>query len=119
MKALLIFLVAVVFLIGFACSKESHKIVFKAKYIGKGCWDVIQILEPSDERFSESSWITKDSTYTGAVSVGELPEVYKSGQPFYLTIKTIVQDIPHPLHCSTPKYGMEVDSCSNIPLVAN
>ncbi len=117
MKTLLIFVAAVVFFIGFACNKESHKTVFKAKYIGLGCWDVIQILEPSDERFRETSWVFNDSTYVGAVSVGRLSDEYKTGMPFYLTIKSVVQDIPHTLHCSTPKYGIEIGSYPGIPLV--
>jgi hypothetical protein len=122
MKTVFFFVAAIVSFTTFGCSKDNQKTVFKAKYIGRGCWDVIQILEPYDRRFSESSWMgNNDSTYTGAVSVGELSEEYRSGEPFYLTIKSVklVKNIPHRDICSLPKYGIEIDSCSDIPIATN
>ncbi|MBX2923921.1 MAG: hypothetical protein KF746_17110 [Chitinophagaceae bacterium] len=104
-------------LLFFSCNKSGDKILFKGKFIGVACpnWDVIQVLEPMDKRFKESSWILNDSVYTGAVSAGMLTEQYKTGQPFYFTIKSVTQDIPHPQICSLPKYAIVIESCSDTP----
>ncbi|HRP55733.1 hypothetical protein [Agriterribacter sp.] len=115
MKILLIFLVAVVCLAGFACNKESHKTVFKGKYMAKSCWPVIQILEPLDEKFKEPKWydVISDSSYNYCVGVGEVPEKYRDGKPFYFTIKSITRDPPSLAYCIPTKYIIGIATYSD------
>jgi hypothetical protein len=110
-----LFSVCIICLVLFSCEKQdSSSPVFKAKYLGKGCWPVIQILEPLDARFAEQKWYdaVTDSMYSNCVGAGEVPEKYQNGRPFYFTIRTITQDLPYLTYCSPTKYliGIEIIS---------
>ena len=108
MRTLLLLLVAIISFNGFACKKD-HKTIYKAKYLDKSCFPIIQIVEPSDNPFKESVWEKNDSTYTGAVSVLEVPEKDMDGREFSITISEVREGEPMRDDCTRPKYYIIVD----------
>lgn len=115
MKTLFFLLVSVIAISLFACNKESRDIVFKGKYLANGCWPVIQILDPLDERFKEPEWQYLDSSYKYCTGTGLLADRYKNGQPFNFTIKSIREggSIPVTTNCSYPKYIIDIEIISD------
>lgn len=100
----------------FGCEKnntDSSSICFKGKYLGEGCWTVIQIIEPIDARFTKSTWGTVDTTYKHAVGIRSLPDNYKSGKPFYFTISSIDSNLVHTANCSIPQYTIGINAFSD------
>lgn len=100
-----------------SCSKKENNsnpsLCFKGKYVGQGCWPVIQILEPLDGRFKDSSWGTSTIIYNNTVGVGTLHDRYKDGAPFYFTISKVDSNIVHTANCSVPKYYIVIDTYSD------
>lgn len=117
MKALsFMFLAIAICFLNFGCSKQEtdlKKTCFKGKYIGEGCWPVIQIIEPLDSKFKDSKWLYKDSIYEHAVGTGPLPDKYKDGKAFYFTINSIDSNQITTANCSIPKYSIGLNSYSD------
>lgn len=108
----------------FVCSckktdEDIASICFEGKFIGNGCWSVIQILSPLDERFKNSKWIGNTIQYNYAVGIGSLPEKYKNGKSFYFTISKIDSNFIYTTNCNIPKYTIDIkaysDSACKIP----
>jgi len=105
----------------FACDKENsgneqtneNKTCFKGRYVGEGCWPIIQALEPFDTRFNNSQWQNRDSVYEHCVGTGSLPEKYKDGRPFYFTVDSLLSDPVHTMHCNTATYFAVIKSYSD------
>lgn len=114
MKLLLLTIVLISFISG--CNKTQENIAptcFKGKYIGNGCWPVIQILEPIDKKLKESRWETDTMQYDYAVGTGALPDKYKDSNPFYFTISGIDSNIVHTANCSIPKFTISINTFSD------
>ncbi len=111
-------------LLGFCCSCSKSndnlsKVCYKGKYVGEGCWPVIQIIKPLDDKFKNSTWGTSTVIYNNAVGVGLLPDKYKDGTPFYFTISKIDSNIVHTDNCTVPKYSIAINNytdslCNNL-----
>ncbi len=115
MKTLSFMFLAICFL-NFSCSKQENnlaKTCFKGRYVGEGCWSVIQIIEPLDARFNVSKWVDRDSIYEHSVGVGPLPDKYKNGAPFYFTISSIDSNQITTAYCSIPKYSIGLNFYSD------
>jgi len=67
----------------------NNNIIFKPKYLGQSWDSVIQILEPYDARYYQSTWQKGDSIYRGCVSIFEVPEKHKDGKVFSFTSSEI------------------------------
>jgi len=114
MKSLVVITLLIFF--SFSCSKTQNTIIstcFKGQFIGEGCWPVIQIIEPIDERFKDSRWGTSTTIYDYSVEVGTLPDKYKDGKPFYFTISKIDSNMVHTANCSTPQYFIVINTYSD------
>ena len=116
MKKMFIALLLVCILLS-ACDKETNNpqtsisnICFKGRYLGKGCWPVIQILEPV---FKDTRWQNRDSIYKNVAGVGVLPEKYKDGKPFYFKISSIDSNMIYLTYCSPTKYLVVINTYSD------
>lgn len=110
MKFLLILLFLSSFL--FACTKSKSDIkqtCYKGRYIDSGCWSVVQLLEPLDERLPTAQY----RTYVHAFGTGAIPKQYKNGQPFYFTVIHIDSNVIHTDECIPTKYVVEIGSFSD------
>ena len=100
----------------FGCKKNeinSTATCFKGKYLGQGCWTVIQIVQPVDGRFVKSTWGTVDTMYKYAVGVKGLPDNYKNGKSFYFTISSIDSNLIHTANCTIPQYAIGISTFSD------
>ena len=109
-----------------SCKKDPSikNIVFKGKYLGKGCWQVIQVLQPSLSSVgidrSDTKWVGSlssapsyhDTIYFNAVGAGLVPDTFRNKQPFYFTISAIKSNIIHVMDCSIPKYTFVIKDIS-------
>jgi hypothetical protein len=115
-----------VFLTLFSCSKdkastedEYKNVCFKGKYVGTGCWDVVQIISPIDqENVENSTWsLTKPDnskiTFDHVIGTGGLPQEYKTGDTFYFNIVKIDREPVHTQECSPTKYVAVLANLSN------
>ncbi len=112
----LLFVTILVIFFCCSCNKTQDDInltCFKGKFIGEGCWPVIQIIEPIDERFKNSRWGTSTTIYDYSVGVGTLPDKYKDGNPFYFTISKIDSNMVHTANCSAPQYYIVINTYSD------
>ena len=102
---------------GSSCQKEvatPERICLKAKYVGEGCGTavqipIIQILDSINTQFEGAKWMQYNHT-AGCV----LPDKYKNGKSFYLTISKIDSNLVVPAICSAPKYWLVIDTFSDI-----
>ena len=107
-----------------ACSKQHDEYIatdpvmtqcFKAKYVGDGCWPVIQVQNGKGFMLN-SKWQSMDAgsrQYDSTVTVTSLPEQYKDGHTFYFTISKVDSNIVHVMNCNTPKYVLEISRFSD------
>lgn len=95
-------LVLLTFLV-FACKKETgtgQQTCYKGRYVGEGCWPVIQILEPLDESVPTAQY----GVYDHSIGIGILPEQFKDGKPFYFTISQVDSNKLYLTYCMPTKY---------------
>ncbi len=91
-------LLTFLFLVATSCKKDTSVkgIVFKGKYIGKGCWPVIQVIKPSLSSIGlnakKAIWPKKnfddDSLYHNAVGAA-IPDTFTNGKVFYFTVSKV------------------------------
>ncbi|MBE7173480.1 MAG: hypothetical protein INR73_23100 [Williamsia sp.] len=90
-----------------SCAKDqtgASKSCYKGRYIGSGCWPIVQVLESLDADFAKSHWQDRDSVYKNVFGVGYIPEKYKDGRSFYFTIDSVLQNPVHTMNCNTAGY---------------
>lgn len=110
MKTSILMLASVLTITLFSCCKESRREsqnkVFKGKYIANGCWPVMQIMEPLNEKFKDPAWLYGDSSYNYCVTSMEVTKKYQTGEPFRFKILEIKEtiDLPSLHYCTSPKY---------------
>jgi len=103
-------------LIMFSCRKSQlnlQQTCFKGRYVGEGCWPVIQLLEPVEGSVPTTSY----GIYEHAVGTGLLPEKYKDGKPFYFTVHQIDSNKIYQTYCIPTKYLIDItpsDSACNL-----
>jgi hypothetical protein len=113
MKPVLIFLLLSVFM--FSCKKSrvnTQQTCYKGRYVGEGCWPVIQLLEPLYESVPTAQY----GSYKHVVGTGVLPERYKNGTVFYFTIQQIDSNKIYLTYCAPTKYFVTItpfDSACN------
>src|SRR5690625_6934223 len=113
-------LLTFLFLIAISCKKDTSLkgIVFKGKYIGKGCWPVIRVIEPSLSSIGlnakKAIWPKKnfsyDSLYHNAVRAGSIPDTFTNGKVFYLTVSK-VESLPDKItngNCLRTSYFFDI-----------
>lgn len=113
MLSVLFLLACILFL---SCGKDqagAEKVCYKGRYVGDGCWSIIQVLEPFNLPVAGTQWQNKDSTYRNVFGTGEIPEKYKDGKPFYFIIDSIAADPFHTMHCNTAGYVAAINSYSD------
>jgi hypothetical protein len=76
------FLVTLTLLLTFLLSCEKSKTnikqtCFKGRYVGTGCWAVIQLLEPLDGSLPTAQYGFHDTLYEHTFGTGEIPKQYK------------------------------------------
>ena len=108
----------------FACSKQQADYLstdlvmtrcFKAKFVGDGCWPVIQVLNGTGFMLN-SKWqamAAGSKQYDSTVTVTSLPDRFKDGHTFYFTVSKVDSDIVHVMNCNTPKYVLEISKFSD------
>ena len=110
MKTLLTFLL--LSLLTLSCEKDQtnqRETCYKGRYIGEGCWPVIQLLEPFDGSIPRSQY----GVYEQAVSTESLPDKYKDGKPFYFTISKVDSNRIYLTYCIPTKYFITISNLSN------
>jgi hypothetical protein len=110
MKYLPILLLITLFV--FACKKETtsrQQTCWKGKYIGEGCWPVIQILDPVDESVHTAQFGVYDHT----IGTGSLPDRFKDGNPFYFTISKVDSNKIYLTYCLPTKYFVVLNNLSD------
>jgi len=111
------FLRASLFFLLFSCSKgEKAEICYQGKYVGKGCWDVIQIT-PKETLPEASIWLKplgghKYEDIHNAIGVGNLPDSFKDGQPFYFNVAKVREHGVITTECGPTKYIAEIKNVS-------
>src|SRR4051812_1172129 len=107
MKVLLsIMLLSLLFV---ACEKDKTSAMqscYKGRFIGEGCWTVIQLLEPSNGSLPTSTYGNYDHTFGTA----NVPEKYKNGQPFYFTVNKVDSNKIYLTYCLPTKYIFEIEN---------
>lgn len=122
-----IILLTFLFLSTTSCTKDPSLkgIVFKGKYIGRSCWPVIQVLEPSLSSVGldpeETIWRQKstsgnDTLYQDALGAQPIPVAFMTGDPFYFTVNKIEShpDIITNGNCLRTKYIVTIKKISFI-----
>lgn len=100
--------------------KALEKMTFQGKYLGEGCWSVIQIIKPSINSTgldqSGSDWYplssNHDTVYHDVVGAGLIPETYRNGDTFYFTVSKIDSNLIHVDNCDAPKYYFTIKTIS-------
>jgi hypothetical protein len=114
MKSLLIFLLLSLLFLSCEKSKTNAKqTCFKGRYVGTGCWPVIQLLEPLDGSLPTALYGFHDTLYEHTFGTGEIPEQYKDGRPFYFTVTDIDSNIIYQTYCTPTKYVVVIGSFSD------
>ena len=97
----------------FSCEKSetnAKPTCFKGRYVGKGCWSVVQLLEePSDMTIPTARY----GEYEHAFGTGDIPEQYKDGRSFYFTVTGIDSNIIYHTDCIPIKYVVGIGSFSD------
>lgn len=122
-----LFALSAVCLTVFSCSKDDNKkkdgftnVCFQAKYVGRGCSDIIQLIGPVANGFETSKWF-KGNTQDGkpiyisnAIEISDLPNEYKTGDTFYFKAKDIVNTttFARNTECVGTKFHIEADQLS-------
>ena len=91
--------------------KTTKSTCFKGRYIAKGCWTVIQLLEPLDASLPTSPY----GQYENAFGSGDLPDKFKDGQPFYFTVNHVDSNMTVLDYCTPTKYSAAIDNLSATP----
>lgn len=102
-------------------NKPLQDIVFQGKYLGEGCWSVIQVIKPSLTTIeidpSATQWIGAlssghDTLYHNTVGAGVIPEMYRNGDTFYFTVSKIDSNLHYLTNCSPTKYVFTIKTIS-------
>jgi hypothetical protein len=110
MKYLTIVLL-ITFLI-YGCQKEGrarHTTCYKGRYVGAGCWSVLQLLEPLDGSLPTAPY----GVYENTVGTGSLPERFKDGKPFYFTVSQVDSNKIYLTYCMPTKYFITLSTFSD------
>lgn len=100
-------------------NNSLQDIVFQGKYLGEGCWSVIQVTAPSLKNIGlnakETQWAQPlssghDTIYQNAVGAGMIPDAYRSGNTFYFTVSKLDSNIIHTMDCIVPRYYLNIKS---------
>ena len=112
-------LVAICIFCAVSCAKQQDEYIatdpvittcFKGKFVGDGCWPVIQVLNGKGFMLN-SKWQAMTAgarQFDSTVTVTNLPEKYRDGNMFYFTVSRVDSNIVHVMNCNTPKYVLEI-----------
>jgi len=81
----------------------DQQICYYGRYVGQGCWPVIQLLKPV-----EGIPTTQYGNFEHSIGTGLLPEKYMDGKPFYFTINQIDSNKIYPTYCIPTKYILDI-----------
>lgn len=101
--------------------KDLEKMTFQGKYLGEGCWSVIQVTKPSIREIglnpSWTQWGKEtnnriDTLYNNAIGAGIIPKKFRNGALFYFTVSKLDSNIIHTADCAAPKYYFGIKTIS-------
>ena len=108
-----VMLLLVLLSVGVSCHKDRslQEVVFKGRYLGTGCWPVIQVISPSITAFdldpSALKWAEGDTVYHNAIGA-DISEQFSTGAAFYFTVDRVKPHGIIPADCISTKYILSV-----------
>lgn len=104
---------AIVALFSISCNKEAHENqnCYKGRFVGDGCWAVIEVLETQNDNLPTSQYGEYEHTF-GTMN---LPEQYKNGKPFYFRVNVVDSNKIYLTYCIPTKYVAEISELSDQP----